>query len=613
MALNPNCLRVWVVLLLWMTMVLMRPASAATAPIELRSGTATTTVGGVTRTQPVTLSYHWDRLHRGQPGFASFDLPFRLDALPGEPWGIFIPRAGNVLEVSMNGAVLQTFGDLRVANGPDYAKEPLYLQVPARMLKSGDNQMQILIRADTGRRAGLSAVTIGPARYVQGELFDVAHGWRTTGTVLLAAFSVIVGAIALALWLSQINIGTPGRSGREALYLWAAVAEFCWALRIADGVMQHPPLPWVAWGTLMTACYAGWVAASMLFCHHVAGWNRRPVLQWMHGAMALLIGGSIVSTWLALARAEPRWLTTWLGLELMGVALYVGYFVFATARRPDMARVLVALAALGSVAVAARDWTVIRVSDAYGETTWIRYTSVFFGLALLTIVLTRFRSVSVQARQGAMRLTDRVAQRETELASTYARLEQSAREQARTHERERILRDMHDGVGSHISAAIRQLQSGQSSSAELLRTLRDSLDQLKLSIDSIHLPAGDVTALLAALRYRLEPRLRASGIALEWDVDELAPVAWLDAQGTRQLQFLLFEAISNVLQHAGATMLRIEAAMHGAVLRLRVVDNGRGFEALEPPRALRERAQAIGARLTVQSRPACTVVQLEFD
>jgi signal transduction histidine kinase len=58
--------------------------------------------------------------------------------------------------------------------------------------------------------------------------------------------------------------------------------------------------------------------------------------------------------------------------------------------------------------------------------------------------------------------------------------------------------------------------------------------------------------LLAALRYRLEPRLAAAGIELEWAVDEVAPVKRLDAQAMRQLQFLLFEAISNVLQHAQA-------------------------------------------------------------
>jgi len=58
-------------------------------------------------------------------------------------------------------------------------------------------------------------------------------------------------------------------------------------------------------------------------------------------------------------------------------------------------------------------------------------------------------------------------------------VEQLAREQERTAERTRILRDMHDGVGAHISTAIRQLESGRATAGEVLHTLRDSLDQLQ--------------------------------------------------------------------------------------------------------------------------------------
>ncbi|RZI92785.1 MAG: histidine kinase, partial [Variovorax sp.] len=247
-------------------------------------------------------------------------------------------------------------------------------------------------------------------------------------------------------------------------------------------------------------------------------------------------------------------------------------------------------------------------------TTWVRYTATLFGLALLGIVVSRFRDASARARDLLQTLAARVADREQELALAYGRLEQNAREQGRTQERERILRDMHDGVGLHISAAIRQLQSGQGSNAEVLRTLRDSLDQLKLSIDSIYLPAGDVGALLAGMRYRMSPRFVASGIALEWAVDDMQPVPGLDGPAMRQFQFLLFEAISNVLQHAQASVLRFEAAMvEGSVLRVSVIDNGVGFDAGRvAPRALNERARAAGARLAVESRPGRTVVRIEF-
>jgi signal transduction histidine kinase len=174
---------------------------------------------------------------------------------------------------------------------------------------------------------------------------------------------------------------------------------------------------------------------------------------------------------------------------------------------------------------------------------------------------------------------------------------------------------MHDGVGSHISAAIRQLESGRASPQEVLHTLRDSLDQLKLSIDTMHLPAGDVTALLANLRYRLEPRFKALDIELQWAVDLLSPLPGLGDKPMRHLQYMVFEALSNVLQHAYATVLRIElcAQPQGAV-HLRVTDNGRGFDPehvkLAGLRSLRERAAIIGAQLLISSVPGNTTIEI---
>jgi signal transduction histidine kinase len=210
-------------------------------------------------------------------------------------------------------------------------------------------------------------------------------------------------------------------------------------------------------------------------------------------------------------------------------------------------------------------------------------------------------------------------------------LERMARGQERVAERARILRNMHDGVGSYISSAMRQLQGERQAEpvvperrmhrAEVLHTLRDALDQLKLSIDSLHLAAGDVTALLANMRYRLGPRFSAMGMDLQWDVDALPVCDSLDASAMAELQFMLFEALSNVLQHAQARTLRIEGHAQPAqqaqgrnCIAVRVVDDGLGFDPGcgrgNGLSVMRERAKTIGATLRVQSEPGRTVVEI---
>ena len=69
------------------------------------------------------------------------------------------------------------------------------------------------------------------------------------------------------------------------------------------------------------------------------------------------------------------------------------------------------------------------------------------------------------------------------------------------------------------------------------------------------------------------------------------------------------EALVNAAKHADATLIRVRVEADAEGLRLSVVDNGRGFQpgATAPTgyglRSMRERAEAIGARLAVESEP----------
>lgn len=598
----------WTVLLLWQAGV------ALAAVQELKSAHAQVRVEG----QPplrleAVLPYHLDRDNGTRPSQARLELPFALAEVPDEPYGVYMPRIGNTAEVRLNGTLLARLGDLSEPNADDHAKAPQYLSIPPGLL-ARENVLLVDLRTDGGRRGGLSSVFVGPADEVR-PLFQSEWRWRMTGSLVVAIVSLLVGSVALVLWLTQAGAGPHAQGRRDRLYLAAAAAEFCWALRVGDIAIEQPPLPWPLWGVVVTAAFAGWICCIAVLCHQMAGWHRHPRDRWFRAWLLALFLGSIVASALAFQLHRPVLLTAWLGCANLFAAGYAAYYLWGALRSPSRARLLVALAGATNVAMGVRDWVAIRISGGYDANTWIRYSSMLFGLVLAYIVINRFREASAQARDLMATLAARVAAKEEELRRSYAQLERLAQDEARSSERARILRDMHDGVGSHISTAIRQLQSGRASSEEVLQTLRDSLDQLKLSIDSMNLPQGDITALLANLRYRLAPRLAASDIELQWEVDLIEPLPALDAAAMRQLQFIVFEALSNVLQHAHARVLRIEArAGEGGGAVLRIADDGRGFGDRQPARqgrrAMQERADAIGARLTVVSGPGGTAVEV---
>lgn len=582
--------------------------------LELRQADATVVVAGRASHAPRNLPYHWDRHHPRQGGSAMFTLRFALESVPRTAWGIYLPRLGNAYEVWLNGTLVQHQGDMVAGNGADYGQVPRFVYLAPGLLHL-DNELRIAIRADVGRRGGLAPVWVGPEPAVA-ALYRSAHAWRVTGSMFVVGFSLLVGVVALALWATQVDPSHTGRPRRDPLYLYAGLAELFWSVRVGDVLIENPWLPWPWWGVVPVAALGAWSLTMGLLCMEVAGWSSRPggrrLQEWLW-LLALSSGGA--AAW-ALGAGVPMALTVWyaaMGLTFIALG---SVFVRQAFGPVSWTHRAVALAVVLNVLVGLRDLYVFRINPTYADSSLMRYSSVLFGLTLGLIVIVRFRRVSAQARELMQTLASRIEDRERELASSYQRLEAMAREQERSAERSRILRDMHDGVGSHISAAIRQLQSGRASSQELLATLRDSLDQLKLSIDAMNLPAGDVTTLLANLRYRLEPRLRAAGIELDWGVSMIAPIERLDAHALRHLQFIVLEALSNVLQHAGASALRIEAEPLGAGVRLRIADNGRGFDVDGPRRnglmAMQDRARAIGADLELRSQPGHTVVELRL-
>jgi signal transduction histidine kinase len=383
---------------------------------------------------------------------------------------------------------------------------------------------------------------------------------------------------------------------------------------VGDAIIEHPPLGWVWWGTVGTAALAAWLASMTVFCMKLAGWDGGPRGTWMKRVLAALFILGCAAAYVSL-EMDRRWiLTGWYAAAAAFFSAFGLAFMVAAWRSASVAHRMAALALAVNIGVGVRDVVVIRFGSSFGDNTLLRYSSLLFGAVLAYVLITRFSSATRQSRDLMRDLERKVSEREAQLRASYAELEEMARQQERIRERASILRDMHDGVGSHITSAIRQLQSGKADPTDVLQTLRDSLDHLKLSIDAMNLPPGDVTALLANLRYRLEPRLAASNLQLQWDVDVLAPLARLDAADMRHLQFIVFEALSNVLQHARASTIRIEARAHEEVTRVRLIDDGQGFDAKLPfrngLRSMQDRARAIGAQLVVESSEAGSVIEL---
>ncbi len=231
-------------------------------------------------------------------------------------------------------------------------------------------------------------------------------------------------------------------------------------------------------------------------------------------------------------------------------------------------------------------------------------------LLLLVIgmaILERYASVIRETERMNAEIERRVAEKTREIEANYARVQEVLREQALARERQRILADMHDGLGASLIGLLRHVQSGRADRAGIEHRVREALQEMRVAIDALQPHEGDLAAVLGSLRYRLDDMIRATGVHLAWEVDELPEIEDLKPSAVFSLQRILLEAITNALKHSGARHLRFEArARDDAEVEIRLEDDGCGFDPSQPAAGvglanMRARAGRVGAQLVIAS------------
>ena len=568
--------------------------------VELDRATVAATLNGWPHApEEISLPLHWDVAYRGQSGTAHVTLSFPRPGqqIAGEPYMLFIPRIGNAYSIALNGTALATGGQLQEYGEAWSAKHPLSIGFPADLLQE-QNELTIRLRGDAGRRAGVGPMLLGPTRLVEPH-YTRAYAFRVLVPWVATTFSALVSAFCLLLWLQQ----------REKLYAWACIGEAVWALVVLDITMEWLPLRWHAWTALLFVLRAVWIWALYIIIEQVFG--TRPMRE-RAVVKGLLWAAPFCALVLAITGSSLPARLLRLLLTLVWVAVTVP-LMLDLRKHATTERVLLLLGLMALLVAGVHDAVSSQiVSNAFGELAWAKYVGMLLGLTIMWVVSKRFRLARAEALQLQASLAQRVEEKERELRASFERLSQLERARAVTAERERILRDMHDGVGANLATAMRQLQSGTAPAEEVAATLRDSLDHLKLSIDAMNLPSGDVNALLASLRYRLERRIAQAGLTVDWQVDELPHWDRGTDQAMRHLQFLLLEAISNALQHARASTLTLAARSEGAAIEISLRDDGcgGGADAGSGLQSMRERARSIGAQLAVEDANPGTRVRV---
>lgn len=204
-------------------------------------------------------------------------------------------------------------------------------------------------------------------------------------------------------------------------------------------------------------------------------------------------------------------------------------------------------------------------------------------LALLAVMLWLLRRSNRSIREVRhlnATQAERIAAREAELLTAFEKLKAAEQQRLLEGERRRMMRDMHDGLGSQLVQTLNLVRNsrGELNVTQLATMVQQALEELRLMLDSLEPMEGDLPAILGTLRHRVGPSLEAAGIGLDWQVEETAPIAELDARGVMHLFRCVQEILANVVKHARARQVRVRTwdGSDGGVY-VAIEDDGQGF------------------------------------
>jgi two-component system sensor histidine kinase UhpB len=187
-------------------------------------------------------------------------------------------------------------------------------------------------------------------------------------------------------------------------------------------------------------------------------------------------------------------------------------------------------------------------------------------------------------------------------------------------ERKRIAHELHDEMGPTLSATLINLQlfknfegdeRGLSMKVtETEQLLTGIIEKVRELAYGLRPPMLEHLGLAESLKWMIDTYF--SGGALRVDYRHRGVERTLDPDLALAIYRIAQEALTNVVKHANARTVTVRVAVSGAHLRLRIEDDGHGFDPNQRPAdrrvglglaSMRERVEHLGGEMELRSMP----------
>ena len=534
-------------------------------------------------------------------------------------WAVYLPYLYEGGQVWLNGSLVGAIPESTPETIVRWER-PQLLPLPAPLLKEGMNELAIRT-AGAPRRAArhVPRVQVGLWQELQ-PVYDQRMFWvRTMPQVTVVVCTLAAGFSLFIYW----------RRRSESLYGLFGLTAALWGLRTLTFVIEAMPTgSWNLWRLAYHVATGGFIMVLTMFSLRFVG------LRWPRVERGLLLYWLIGPAWLVLAGPayEPLVNRLWTGGTIPITWALLAVMSWASIRQRKASIMVLTVALVVCVAAGLHDYLVawnapflVELLPAWARQRYflLHHAANILLLAMGGMLTARFvRALSSQETLNArleelnQTLESRVAEREKSLATNFERLAALQRQNAASQERQLIMREIHDGLGSRLFTSLLRVERGEMDHRRTAEVLRECIADMRMALDAMA-PDHDFQVALGNFLFRWQTQLQEAHIQSTWAIDVPEDAMKLPPQSALQLLHIAQEALTNVLKHARARHVCVELRQRATVLELEITDDGIGAE-MSPDRIghgvsnMRARARRLDGRLDLLSTARGTRVLLQM-
>jgi signal transduction histidine kinase len=502
------------------------------------------------------------------PQYFSIRFKFDLETVPATGLGLIKDMDVDNFILSVNGTIISSQGRMKAGQQTFHGQPSKLEHIPAGILKSGGNIIEfVTVRAST------------PYTDIRNPILGEYESLRTASArrlwvlndyrMVVAIITALVGLVCILLMF---------RTDNRLFLFWFAVLSLIWSAKATYTLI----LDWPLEGQTRFLYYLVVnLLAPLALYNLIDSWTQRPMLKvqyYLFGLVAVTfayLAYRFFNTDMPAGFLIADTMLSW-ALLTFGLASILRFAVHIVKYKETR---ILEIAVLSLIGIAI-------ILDAYAELidgsvggNVLSVTPAFL-LALLIAFLNQNFYLFRSAQQINIYLKEKIKMRETLLVHAHEREKELVRNQAFFEERQRIMRDMHDGLGSRLMAMLLAAKRGKANAPDVAEGLQSVIDEMRLMIDSMDSVGESVAVALKTFEDRTRIRVKEAGLNFKWVSDATRDFPDYAPREVLQVFRILQEATMNALKHSNGSEISvriIDSKGASSGVSILVVDNGAGF------------------------------------